>query len=111
MLGISEALGGADKVLSAATEPLQIAAIQSMTVNLSLAFDTTLVALLLSIPLTLFSEILIRRDDENLTLAYQVIMDKNIECIQNQSPEAAAISDEDLRPKLRPKSKPSFRRN
>jgi len=104
VLGISEALGGADKVLSAATEPLQISAIQSMTVNLSLAFDTTLVALLLSIPLTLFSEILIRRDDENLTLAYQVIMDKNIEHIKNEIPDAA-ISDEEFEAKVEAKVK------
>ncbi len=98
VLGISDALGGADRVLSAVTNPLQIAAVQSMTVNLSLAFDTTLVALLLSIPLTLASEIVSRREDENLTLAYQIIMDKNIE--QLEDVEKKVISTEEFESKV-----------
>lgn len=52
VLGISNALGGADAVVSEETEALQVSAIQEMTSRLALAFDTTLVALVLVVLLT-----------------------------------------------------------
>lgn len=67
VLGISDALGGADRVVSSEYNALQISSIQEMTARLALAFDTTLVALLLLVPLTAVWTMLQRQRDALVT--------------------------------------------
>lgn len=53
VVGISEALGNADEVVRASDQASQAEAISSVTATLGVAFDTTLVALVCTIPVML----------------------------------------------------------
>jgi biopolymer transport protein ExbB/TolQ len=87
VLGISQALGDADKVLSEPTDTLKIAAIQAMTTKLAVAFDTTLVSLLLGIVLNLLVESAGRLQERNLFAIYDEITQRNINRLQGADPD------------------------
>jgi len=86
VLGISQALGGADKVLSEPTDTLKIAAIQAMTTQLAVAFDTTLVSLLMGIGINLLVELSSRLQESYLFAVYDKIVQKNLNKLSGANP-------------------------
>ena len=66
ILGISNALLQAHTAVSASTQAGQVASIQLITSTLAIAFDTTLVSLLLSLPMMLIFYLITRYEDKLL---------------------------------------------
>lgn len=73
VIGIGNALGDAHNVIGQPAEFQTKGAIQQITGQLGVAFDTTLISLLLSIILVLFIHILSRKEELLITTALNVI--------------------------------------
>jgi hypothetical protein len=85
IIGISNALGIAHKIVT--QQEQQEVVIQQITTQLAIAFDTTLVALLLSIPLMLAIHALSRHEEKNIDIHKSRMFTDHLELLIDDTKE------------------------
>ena len=90
--GLSEAMGKAHEVVIAESQLMQEGAIQNLVGGLATAFDTTAVALVLSLPLTFFAIWIARQDEKNIDDLYNRINEDMI-CLLKPQSDSNTIDD------------------